>query len=97
MNVILAHQSHAKSFIINKLKAKCKEASTQLRQLELREADIDQKQQILREMKSKIQRNASIVDSLESDINSLMEAKGKCFDYSFGVILLLISSELLIF
>ena len=48
-----------------------------MRQLELREADIDQKQQVLREMKSKIERNASIVDNLESDINGLMEAKGR--------------------
>lgn len=76
---ISAHQSHAKTFIINKLKAKCKEASTQLRQLELREADIDQKQQVLRDMKNKIERNAAIVDELESDIGQLMEAKGNRF------------------
>ena len=72
----LAHQSHAKSFIIDKLKAKCKEASTQLRQLELREADIDQKQHVLREMRAKIERNATIVNELEGDINGLMQAKG---------------------
>jgi len=71
----LAHQSHAKSFIIDKLKAKCKEASTQLRQLELREADIDQKQHVLREMRAKIERNQAIVSELECDINGLMESK----------------------
>ena len=47
-----------------------------MRQLELREADIDQKQQVLRDMKNKIERNAAIVDELESDIGQLMEAKG---------------------
>ena len=47
-----------------------------MRQLELREADIDQKQQVLRDMKNKIERNAAIVDQLESDIGQLMEAKG---------------------
>ena len=73
----LAHQSHAKSFIIDKLKAKCKEASTQLRQLELREADIDQKQHVLREMRAKIERNQAIVSELECDINGLMESKGR--------------------
>ena len=47
-----------------------------MRQLELREADIDQKQQVLRDMKNKIERNAAIVEELESDIGHLMEAKG---------------------
>ena len=64
----LAHQSHAKSFIISKLKAKCKDASQELKILELREAEIDKKQQFLRELKARIERNASgkIINILNS-------------------------------
>ena len=45
--------------IISKLKAKCKEASEELKVLELREAEIDNKQQILRELKQTIERNVT--------------------------------------
>ena len=54
-----ANQSHAKSLIISKLKAKCKEASEELKVLELREAEIDNKQQILRDLKQTIERNVT--------------------------------------
>ena len=57
--LILANQSHAKSLIISKLKAKCKEASEELKVLELREAEIDHKQQILRDLKQTIERNVT--------------------------------------
>ena len=56
---ITANQSHAKSLIISKLKAKCKEASEELKVLELREAEIDNKQQILRDLKQTIERNVT--------------------------------------
>ena len=52
-----AHQSHAKSFIISKLKAKCKAAAEELHALELREAEIDQKQQVLKDLRSAIQQH----------------------------------------
>ena len=45
--------------IISKLKAKCKEASEELKVLELREAEIDHKQQILRDLKQTIERNVT--------------------------------------
>ena len=45
--------------IISKLKAKCKEASEELKVLELREAEIDNKQQILRDLKQTIERNVT--------------------------------------
>ena len=54
-----AHQSHAKSFIIAKLKAKCKEANEELEVLELREAEIDEKQNYLRGLKAKIENNST--------------------------------------
>ena len=79
--------------IISKLKAKCKEASEELKVLELREAEIDNKQQILRELKQTIERNVTrklsipsvmnrnsnvlVTIELETSINELMDEKAK--------------------